>query len=440
MSFLKRLFTGGGYEGHREKADELLAEGDFGSAKLSYDRALDKAPQEARAEVEEHIATCCDGISDRRVDEALRLREQGQLDMAKEELAGALEVVRGTEARARAQGLSDEIESADAIVQAEEARASTDEELLVLVTSQWTEAQADEFNELGDELLDAIVHVQRDRYAEARELLEAMLGARNQEVEDAEGDDDDDDDDEVDGGPCYLLLEVAKARLLTQDLEGAKDAFEGFLAALDEDEGGDAQLATYGELARIADDAGDFDGAMAHYQTALETFPDDYRPYLLMGAFLRMKDSHEEAIEILEAASEMMDDIRPDWRVFQELGYACAALERNVEAIDHLELVVGFFTGRGQLDVPVDPVMKLAALHETSGKPDRAADLYAVLSRGSDKRGHALYHYEAGRVLGDLGLDSEAHRMLTRASALVGEDEELGAKIDERLSSLAGEG
>ena len=68
----------------------------------------------------------------------------------------------------------------------------------------------------------------------------------------------------------------------------------------------------------------------------------------------------------------------------------------------------------------------LAKLYEADGRLDRAADMYRALSQGSDRERHALYHYEAGRLLHALGLTDEARRMLTRADALASaEDPEL---------------
>ena len=56
--------------------------------------------------------------------------------------------------------------------------------------------------------------------------------------------------------------------------------------------------------------------------------------------------------------------------------------------------------------------------------------MYRALSQGSDRDNHALYYYEAGRLLTALDLADEARRMLTRAEALVAEDDpELREKI-----------
>ena len=55
--------------------------------------------------------------------------------------------------------------------------------------------------------------------------------------------------------------------------------------------------------------------------------------------------------------------------------------------------------------------------------------MYRALSQGSDRARHALYHYEAGRLLLEIGLGDEARRMLTRAAALVTDDEPLHEKV-----------
>ena len=49
--------------------------------------------------------------------------------------------------------------------------------------------------------------------------------------------------------------------------------------------------------------------------------------------------------------------------------------------------------------------------------------MYRALSQGSDRERHASYHYEAGRLLRELGLADEARRMLTRAEALTSEED-----------------
>jgi tetratricopeptide (TPR) repeat protein len=92
--------------------------------------------------------------------------------------------------------------------------------------------------------------------------------------------------------------------------------------------------------------------------------------------------------------------------------------------------VIEFFRNHQIDDYPPTTATALARLYEADGRLDRAADMYRALSQGSDREQHALYHYEAGRLLRALELEDEAHRMLTRAKALTGdEDAELGERI-----------
>ena len=95
--------------------------------------------------------------------------------------------------------------------------------------------------------------------------------------------------------------------------------------------------------------------------------------------------------------------------------------------------MVEFFTNHQITDFPPTTATTLAKLYEADGRLDRAADLYRALSQGSDKERHALYHYEAGRLLHALGLADEARRMLTRADALTTEDD---AELAEQVAAL----
>jgi tetratricopeptide (TPR) repeat protein len=98
--------------------------------------------------------------------------------------------------------------------------------------------------------------------------------------------------------------------------------------------------------------------------------------------------------------------------------------------VGFLEEVIDFFTSRQVMDFPPATATALARLYESRGRLDRAADMYRALSKGSDGANHASYHYEAGRLLHALDLRDEAHRMLTRAEALLAEeDSDLRDKI-----------
>jgi len=408
MSFLKKLFSAD-TEALEKKADALYEEGLLGPAKLAYEKALAAAPEGAQAALNERVRQCTDGIARVRIDEAKAYLAQGSIELAEQELEGALEVASDEVLLNEAQALLDGLEAKQAKAQAE-APEMTDEERIALLMGQWQEAQADEYEGYGDALIDALLAMQREDFTGARDMLESILG----------------DADE----PRYLWLEVGRARLLTEDTSGGKDALQSFLGALQEDEGGETKLGANLALARLADEAGDFEEAMKYFESAVNTLPEDYRPYLAMGAFLRDKGHAAEALAVLQTSLELSKTAGVDWRLLEELGLASELAGKPDEALSFLKQVIEFFTNHQITDYPPSTATTLAKLYEAEGRLDRAADLYRALSQGSDVEHHALYHYEAGRLLHALELEDEARRMLTRAEALVGaEDSDLRHKI-----------
>jgi len=408
MSFFKKLFSADP-EALEKKADALYADGEYGPAKLVYDKALAASPEGAALGLAKKIRLCTDGIARQRIEEAKAYLEQGSIELAEQELEGALEVASDDALRDQARALLDGLEAKEAQEQAATAEM-TDEERIALLMGQWQEAQADEYESYGDALIEGLLSMQREEFGEARTQLEAVLAEAQK--------------------PRYLWLEVGRARLLSDDVEGGKEALKSFLGALPDDEGGETKLAANLALARLADEAERFEEAMGYFQGAVHALPEDYRPYLAMGAFLRSKGHGEEALEVLHTSLELSETSGTDWRLLEELGLASELAGKPDDARSFLNQVVEFFTHHQITDFPPTTATTLAKLYEAEGRLDRAADLYRALSQGGDRDRHALYHYEAGRLLQALDLQDEARRMLTRAEALLGEGEaELGEKI-----------
>ena len=408
MSLFKKLFSADA-DSLKRKADSLFEAGDFGPAKLAYEKAIAASPEDARAPLVERVRACTNGIARQRIEVAQAYLQQGAIELAEQELSGALEVAEDDNIRQQAQALLDGLEAGDAQAQATSEEMS-DEERIAILMGQWEEAQADEYESHGDALLEALLALHGERYEDARAQLETLLDSAE--------------------SPRYLWLEVGRARLLTGDDAGGRQALEQFLGALDEGEANEAKVAVNLTLARLADDGGEFEEAMKRFEAAVHAVPDDYRPYLAMGAFLRDKDHTEEALEVLRTALTLSASSAMDWRLLEELGLASEQAGKPGEALSFLEQVIEFFTSRQVMDFPPATATALARLYETEGRLDRAADMYRALSQGSDGPNHAVYHYEAGRLLTALGLQGDARRMLTRAEALLGdEDSELRAKI-----------
>ncbi|MEM8605506.1 MAG: tetratricopeptide repeat protein [Myxococcota bacterium] len=407
MGFFKKLFAVDP-TALEEKGDTLFENEEFGPAKLTYEKARDAAGEDAAERLSDKIAHCTDGIARGRIAQARDYLAQGEVALAGDELRGALEVAASDTLRSEAQELLDSLEAADAREQAVSEELS-DEERLAVIAGQWEDAQADEYEGYGQPLFDALIKMQAEHYDESRSTLEALAS----EAE----------------SPRYLWLEVGRARLLTDDVEGARAALERFVGSLHDGEGGETKLVALFTLARLADEAGEFEEATDHFESAVAAMPDDYRPYLAMGSFLRNKGHHDEALEVLQTALDLSRTAAPDWRLLEELGLAHEAAAKPDEATKFLEQVVEFFTQRQETDLPPPTATKLASLYESQGKPERAADLYRTLSQGHDRANHGRYHFEAGRLLLAIGLEDEAHRMLTRAHALAAEDDELRKEV-----------
>ena len=62
MGLLGKLF-GKTIEQRRERARELIREGDHGSAKIELERALEKAEAHEREDIQDEIDDCCDVIA-----------------------------------------------------------------------------------------------------------------------------------------------------------------------------------------------------------------------------------------------------------------------------------------------------------------------------------------------------------------------------------------
>jgi len=435
MPFLKSLFGSKSFEDLRSEGDAHFGAKDFGAAKLTYEKALEKtkgAPADAVESVRERIDASRDGIARQRIAEAEHLIEQNELELARTELEGAADTAADPSIAREAEHRMETMERADARERATEVHLSADE-VFGSFAAGWDPAQLQEYDDYGEPFREALVALHDERAEEARDKLEAILASA--------------------GSPCYLYFEVGRARLLAGDTAGGEEALRTFLERLgpvgEDDETNDdddmeeirviseSRFAAYRHLAELADERGDYDAAVDALEKAAVDFEEDPRPKLMLGSYLRRQGYANEAIEVLDAAVAVMGDARPDVIVIQELGLAHMAAGNTNTALSLLEQVITHLSAQQRFDFPPDTAIALATLHEKAGRKERAADLYRALTRGSDRRNHYRYHAEAGRLLAELGLEQEARRMLQRASELA-PDDEARAAIATRLEAIDG--
>jgi tetratricopeptide (TPR) repeat protein len=419
MSFFKRLFGTTTEEEDRAEAERLFAAKSFVEARMAFERLRDRrdVPANVRAEAERRIAACFDALAEQRIAEAERLLQAGQLDLARTELASAAEIARNDAIRKRAARMLDAAERNDARKAASPAVELDDDERWAMLAGTWSEAQLEEYDGYGEGFRTAILAMDAGDPGLALPTLEARFVEH-----------------ESDG--IYLLLELARARSRTGDEAGGVQALELFLTRVPDEDRSDARVQAYVFLAQLADRDGDDEKAIAQLQRAIDAMPDDPRPLLNMGVFLRLKGEAEPAVDLIEAALGLLDEDQPNWPVHLELALAKRDAGRKAEAVETLERIVRYFLGRSQVDLPAQVAVPLAELQEQAGNLGRAADLYTTLARGSDREHHVTYHREAGRILKELGLRQEARRMLTRASALADKSSEISRDIEGILAEL----
>ncbi|MET0286983.1 MAG: hypothetical protein ABW352_21045 [Polyangiales bacterium] len=384
------------------EAEAWFAEARFGDAKLAFDRVAERARKEKPelvAGAEARVDACCDAMALARLKEAERMFAHGELEVAQEELRHALEVARGDEARARVAELGRKFERRDAVEQAREAAPLSDEERLVLIAGSWEPLQAEELERYGEPLRDAALALDHGDGARALTLLEPLRTDSS----------------------SYLWLEIARAHLTLKQNSEAEAALRKFLSRIGPDEGDVTRLTAHRELAHIAHVREDKEGAVAELEAACEALPEDPRPLLDLGNYLRLIERPAEAIEVLELCVDAFGDNEVEWPVTMELGLACAAAGHAERAVTLLEGVISGLLAKGHQDLPPPVLVALAGLYEKAGNVARAADLYRTLTRGSDVTNHAAYHLEAARLLDVLKLTDEAERMRDRARALAAE-------------------
>lgn len=417
MSVFGKLFGGRSLEDERTRADKLFEQGEFGAAKLAYERAFDlgKGDAEVQAALQARADACRNAIAQAHLDEARNMLEQGNVDFARDELRQVRETAADPALLRTAEALIDRLERAVVRAELAETAEPDEEDRFELIAGGFENDQYAEYLAHGEPAKRALLLLHDGQTKEAKELLEGLIQGAD--------------------GPRYLHFELGRARLAEGDTAGGEASLKQFLSALHEDEGGDARLLATIELAHLTHVRGDFDGAVAMFEAALAATPHDPRPYLAMANFFRREKLTEEAIDVLEAGLEALEGERPDPRLWQELGLALMDAGRDAKAIEWLERVVSLYSNQHHADLPPETAVALATLYERSDRAARALDLYSLLARGSDRPNLHDYHEQAARLMLSLGLHDDARRMLLRARELA-PDEAAQQRIAAALEGL----
>jgi Tfp pilus assembly protein PilF len=421
MSFFKRLL-GGDFDSNRAEGDEQFAAERWGDAKLAYERALGKgksAPEDARSGIAARIVECRRKLAAVLAERGEGALAAGELEAAVEAFEGAVDVAPEAADKERYRKLIDRLHAADARAAAENPGDASEDDRYEVLSADWDDEQLDEYESYGDAFKGAYLAIHEapdiEQVGKALEALQALCA---EHADDA----------------CYLHLEIGRALLRLGRREEGAGALRKLLAALPEGEGDRARIHSHVALAEVAMEANDDAGAEKELRAAAEVAPDLTAGHLRLGQFLRLRGRHPEAGEALEAAARTMGELRPDVRVLREIGLNQAALGDEETALETLEGIVQLQAAQDNLDLDPATAIALAGLHEKRGDPERAADFYRHLAKGSDVAHHFEYHREAARLLRAHGKEALAREHLVKAREIAPDDAARTA-VDELLAA-----
>jgi tetratricopeptide (TPR) repeat protein len=413
MSFFKSLL-GGTFESNRDRGEKLFAEGNYGEARLAFERALSRSkaasPDEVQAVVD-RSRTCKLELARARIDEADRYAGQGDFQLAVESLGHAAEICEEPEITNAIEERQKGYEAQDARSLVEDGEEITEEELLSIIAGTWIEPQAEEYAAMPNEFSEALLLAHDGDHENAAERIEELTNRADLPVM-----------------PRYLFFELGREMLLLEKDDQAIGALDAFLSKTDGDaEALELQIQALYLKANALSKAKRFDEAREQLMRATELAPEDHSAFLVLGKFLRNREDYPTAINALNRAVELMGQMQPDFSVIRELGFTYLAMGNEEEAKHNLGAVIEHQASRGE-HTQFDPetAVSLAKLHEASGEMMLAADLYRHLALGYDTQNHFTYNVEAARLLGASGADSSViERYCIRATELAGSDEQL---------------
>lgn len=423
MALFSKLF-GGGWDKTVERARRLEREGEDGDALILYEQALAGERRgvetERVREVEARAVAIRDRIADARIADGRTLLEQGNPEAAEEAFRTALQVA-GTETKeSEAQACLDGMEAEVARHMAARAREPTEDEVFQALSGAWEEEQWDEYEEHGEAFRDAYLEFHRGRPERAVPVYERLLDGAGLDA-------------------VFLLFELGRARAAAATkVEGeeaevlrkdAIDALATFLERIPDGVASAVCAAAWNELAQVHLERDDAESAEDALMRAQEAVPEQPVAYLNLGLFLRREGRDEEAVDALQQGSEVMDKLRPDFRLMAELGLCLRSVGRVDEAVETLQAVVSGMSSlqQGYHDPYVS--VPLAEMYEQKGSKREACDLYRHLAEGADADNLGAYSYQSARLLVELGEHELARRYIARARELA-PDRELLEKLD----------
>lgn len=435
MGFLTKLL-GGSWESLIERARSLESQGDLGDALIEYEKALATKRQGVEEgvvrEVEARAVALRDRIATLHIEQADALRDDGSVESAAEEYRTALQVAGTQQMEQRAQERLDGLEAALVRGLMEESREPTEQETFQALSGGWDEEQFDEYELYGQPFRKAFLLYHRGRPEEAVVLYADLLEKAGEDA-------------------VFLLYEMGRAHAAAaaaaaQDLadeqkvrthqQEAVDCLERFLERLPGTWASPLRAAAWNELAQIHLERESAEDAEDALMNAQEAVPEEPLAYMNLGRFLMGEKRYEDAVSALEEGVEVMDKLRPNFRLLADLGLAYRQNRQDDEAISTLRSAVDGMVQMGHGYYDPNITVPLAELLENKGRHQQACDLYRHLCEGPDVENLALYHHHSARLLLEMGESELARSYHARSQELVGDDEDLARRIEELAGQL----
>lgn len=393
------FFTGKPYHEIEKNADALLQMGEYGSAKLEYEKALLKLAKktseapEAKDHLEEKIATCKDALALEHKKAAENLTETGHYEEAQEILQLALELVQdeqlAVEIEERLRGVKDQFipHETSGISVPEEASEDarefvyqeSGEEYFTALISTLPKAEQEVYLGYGDPFREGYVKLNQGYFEDAVTLLSQALEANS-------------------SSGSFIRLELATAHLnLGNNSEGCF-LLEGFLKDYPE------SLRAYQPLCEIYWQNEQFDEAQRLLLNCPEQLRDSPVIHLLIGEtlfhagqyhdaeshYLDYLDSHgwDEAIALaLARAFEALGSKEKARKQYSEImnrcqgcgsridplikqRYADISLETGDHSANILELYLGLVQEKPENRT--DYFQKISMIYELNGNESEA--------------------------------------------------------------------
>ncbi|RJP81068.1 MAG: hypothetical protein C4522_06160 [Desulfobacteraceae bacterium] len=398
MGFLS-LFTGKSPEQIEEKADSLFHDGEYGPAKIEYEKALarlEKQPDpdpESKRRMEEKRVQCKEQLASNHLHHAKELIESDCRNDAAELLQLALELTADEKLTARIREALNRLADAKPRTENEYADPTEedapweDDEYFTALVNPLSPAEQDAYLGYGKEFKTGFIALNQGDFKTAVQNLTAALKTHSSQK-------------------TFIPLELATAHLNQGDYGRAESLLTGFLKDFPE------SVRAYQLLCEILWENQKFQDAEALIRTCPEKPSQTLPIQLLLGETYFLSGDMEKAIAFYQ---DVLQKREWDNLVAQSLARTYEAVGRNAEARDVYGQIIGACQGCGR---KIDPHVKqryAETSFEAGDFSTKLLELYFSLTQ-EDPENRSHYYRKISQIYSMQGNEKEAGRFLSLAT------------------------